>query len=54
MLAVLGGGSMRQIVLIVGVENQEALETAAWYLKRGDTVYAGVTNGDAALKVRLE
>ncbi len=45
---------MRQIVLIVGVENQEALETAAWYLKRGDTVYAGVTNGDAALKVRLE
>lgn len=45
---------MRQIVLIVGVENQEALETAAWYLKRGDAVYAGVTNGDEALKERLE
>ena len=45
---------MRQIVLIVGVENQEALETAAWYLKRGDAVYAGVTNGAEALKERLE
>ena len=45
---------MRQTVLVVGAEYREALETAVWYLKRGDAVYVGVTNGEAWLAEKLE